>query len=823
MILLGDFNCEESEKNMRMFCETYNFKHLVKKPTCFKNISHPSCIDLILTNKNRSFTSTKVLETGLSDHHKLTVTVLKAYFIKSKPKTVTYRCFKNFDETKFRNELQNKLNKNNFSNCNDFEKIFLLVLDGHAPCKEKLVRANESPFMNKKLKNAIMNRSRIRNKYLKSNTLENKIKYTKIRNYCVNLNRKTKREYYSNINIKNVIDNKKFWNTVKPLFSDKVKQTQNITLIEGNKIISDKRDVAEKINNFFSNAVPSLNIKINDENLTNTNNIEDPILRSIKKYEKHPSIIKINSSMNIQKNNFSFSHVATNDIISTIKQLDTSKATTHKNIPIKIFKQHIDLYTISIKNLFNTMIKDQNFPNNLKRADITPVHKKGETTNMCNYRPVSILPTISKVFEKLLYKQINSYISQYLSNNLCGFRQGFSAQHCLIVMIEEMKKSLDKGDVTGALLTDLSKAFDCISHDLLIAKLHAYGFDTDSLRLIHSYLSERQQRAKIDSTFSSWADIIYGVPQGSILGPLLFNIFINDMFLFTKVTKITNYADDNTPYVCGPNVTNVINKLESDSILLLKWFRDNGMKPNEDKCKLLISKTDDKIALLVGSQIVNSSHNEKLLGITIDNNLNFKEHVSNLCKKSSQKLHALAQISRYMSQNKLKVIMKAFITSQFGYCPLVWMFHSRKLNNHVNKIHERALRLVYKDNASSFTELLIKDNSVTIHDRNLQVLATEIYKTLNNLNPKIMKNIFTERDISYNLRKTKSFKTFNVKTVKYGTETLSFRGPKTWEMVPNVIKNSTSLMEFKSKIKTWTPTSCECRLCRTYIPNLGFI
>ena len=354
-------------------------------------------------------------------------------------------------------------------------------------------------------------------------------------------------------------------------------------------------------------------------------------------------------------NHFSFSHVATNDIISTIKQLDTSKATTHKNIPIKNFKQHIDLYTISIKNLFNTMIEGQTFPNNLKRADITPVHKKGETTNMCNYRPVSILPTISKVFEKLLYKQINSYISQYLSNNLCGFRQGFSAQHCLTVMIEEMKIFLDKGDVTGALLTDLSKAFDCISHDLLIAKLHAYGFDTDSLRLIHSYISERQQRTKIDSTFSSWADIIYGVPQGSILGPLLFNIFINDIFLFTKVTKITNYDDDSTPYVCGSNVTNVINKLESDSILLLKWFRDNGMKPNEDKCKLLISKTDDKIALLVGSQIVNSSHSEKLLGITIDNNLTFKEHVSNLqsCAKIIEKTVKNGLLSLATSNLKL--------------------------------------------------------------------------------------------------------------------------------------------------------------------------
>ena len=213
----------------------------------------------------------------------------------------------------------------------------------------------------------------------------------------------------------------------------------------------------------------------------------------------------------------------------------------------------------------------------------------------------------------------------------------------------------------------------------------------------------------------------------------------------------------------------------------------------------------------------------KLLGVTIDNELKFDEHVSKLCKKASQKLHALARVSNYMSQDKLRMLMKAFVESQFGYCPLVWMFHSRKLNNRINRLHERTLRLVYKDSLLTFEELLQKDNSFSIHHRNLQKLATEIYKVKNNLSPTIMEGIFPIREIPYDLRNKNPFRSCKVRTVFNGTETISFRGPKSWDIVPEDIKKSMSLSEFKSKIRKWKPEGCSCRLCKVYINKLGFI
>ena len=336
------------------------------------------------------------------------------------------------------------------------------------------------------------------------------------------------------------------------------------------------------------------------------------------------------------------------------------------------------------------------FHNELKEADIVPVHKKKSKFSKENYRPISILPNISKVYERCLYDQISNFFEDVFSKYQCGFRKGYSAQHCLLVMIEKWKKIVDYGGVFGALLTDLSKAFDCIPHDLIIAKLEAYGFQTDALNLVYDYLSNRKQRVKINETFSCWKDIEYGVPQGSILGPLLFNIHLCDLFYFLEDLDIASYADDTTIYTVKENKESVINALEASSLPLFTWFNNNFMKANSDKSHILLSCSEPSTALIDGSSI-ESNTKEILLGITIDRDLKFDEHVNNLCKKACQKLNALVRLAPFMNVDKKRMIMKAFIESQFGYCPLVWMFHSRSLNNKINRIQERALRITYND------------------------------------------------------------------------------------------------------------------------------
>ena len=335
----------------------------------------------------------------------------------------------------------------------------------------------------------------------------------------------------------------------------------------------------------------------------------------------------------------------------------------------------------------------------------------------------------------------------------CGFHKKYSTQHALIVMIEKTKKTIHKGGTFGALLTDLSKAFDCMTHDLLIAQLHALKFDMNAINLIFDYLTGRKQRVKINSRFSSYLDIFQGVPQGSILGPLLFNLFLCDLFLFVEEVDIMSYVDDNTPYVCSENVDVTLEKSEEVGKVLFEWFSNNLLKPNRDKCHLILS-TDEPFSINIDNEVIKNSNNEKLLGINLNNRIGSDTHVANICNQVSKKLHALARISQFMNIHKRRMTMKAFLASEFGYCPLVWMFHSRKLKSRINKLHERALRMVYQDYVSSFTELLEKDKSTTIHNRNMQLLATELFKIKNGLSPDFMNEMFIENaQHYYDLRK----------------------------------------------------------------------
>ena len=199
-----------------------------------------------------------------------------------------------------------------------------------------------------------------------------------------------------------------------------------------------------------------------------------------------------------------------------------------------------------ISNIINKALDEGTFPNILKKAEVIPVYKKCDKLNKSNYRPVSILTILAKVFEKFLAHQITPFLNIVFSCHLSAFRQGYCWQDTLLTLIENWRKDLLKNNKIGALLMDLSKAFDCMPHELLIAKFKAYGVQDQSIKIIKSYLSDREQRVRIGDAHSSWKTTIKGVPQGSVLGPIFFNVFINDIFYFIKRARLTNYVDDNT-------------------------------------------------------------------------------------------------------------------------------------------------------------------------------------------------------------------------------------------------------------------------------------
>ena len=221
---------------------------------------------------------------------------------------------------------------------------------------------------------------------------------------------------------------------------------------------------------------------------------------------------------------------------------------------------------------------------------------------------------MSKVFERIMYTQIESFTKDKLSKLLTGLGKNHSTQNCLINMLEQWKNTLDKGGFVCAMFMDLSKAFDTINHYLLIAKLGAYGFQKDALSFMKSYLTKRRQRVRVNSNFSAWERSISGVPQGSILGPLLFNIFLNDLFLFVEYSDLSSYADGNTLYSCGNNLEEVKQALREDFQIVIKWFYENYMVLSSGKCHFMClgKNTENETYFFYNTEMKNSSE-EKIL------------------------------------------------------------------------------------------------------------------------------------------------------------------------------------------------------------------
>ena len=841
IILAGDLNVDmdipknDSKGLLSGLCENFGLSNLINKKTCTKK-SEGSSLDVLLTNHNRCFQHTCVIETGISDHHKLIGSFLKSKFQKLPPKNVFYRDYKKFDETVFLDELA-AINFVNLFELEKQDKYDILtnhvsaLIDKHAPLKRIKVRGNNKLFLTKKLRGAIMNRSRLRTKYNKWQSRENYIAYRKAKRECDILTDEAKKQYFRDATANGTITNKDFWKIMKPALTNKgIISSDTIILEENGEQISDESKLVDIFNNHYINIVQSTTgnppSALGDP--SDPTKDRDTVKVIIDKFADHPIILKIRENKLLPNETFSLPAATKEEINKIMKNIDTTKSCGPDKIPPKFVKMSANILDATLANVINENVQKCTFSESAKHANVPPIFKKDDRSKKVNYRPVSLLNTFSKVLERWTNNKIEPFVNNILSKFISAYRKKYSSNHVLLRIIEEWKSNLDNKKFVGAVLMDLSKAFDCIPHDLLIAKLGAYGFELDTLVYFYSYLKRRKQSVKINNIFSNFQFLLSGVPQGSILGPILFNIFINDLILWIDASNLHNFADDNTLSASANSIRDLISTLENDSEIAIKWFKDNGMSVNPDKFHgIIINKCgrhSDTHKLNFAGFEITTEKVVNLLGIDIDYKLNFNNHIGTLCKKAAGQLNAICRMGKFIGENEKKVLIQSFVNSNFNYCPLVWFFTSPESLRKIERIQERSLRILYDDFHSTTKYLNVKAISTTFLVKQHKNLAIEIFKTLRDLNPEFMKDIFAQNWNPYQLRDNSrhesDLKAQKHKAFTYGECSLRVLGPNIWNALPIDMKNCVSLLHFKKLVKTWEGPRCSCKMCKALNPQL---
>ena len=811
IVITGDLNLNlldieadsSSGRKLQTFMDIFDCKNLVKEPTCFAG-NIPTLIDVIITNCSKKFAKTITLSTGLSDHHNMVVGTLKRHAPSIQNREITYRSYKNLDADRLKHDIE----QIPFSVCSVFDdiddtywafnKLLGNVIDEHIPIKAKRVRKHEAPFVTREYRQMLRKKATYWHNYLSNKNNANWETYRSARNKCTSLKRKAIRGYFDE-RCQGGTNGREFWNTIRPFITNKGSRNQNTILLrEQDEIITKTPQVCDIFNHHFANVAADIGPK--QANIDYTNH---PSLDAIRKNNKTPR-------------NFNFRSVRPEEIAEKLKCLKANKATGCDQMPAKILKIISPSLATPLANLVNMSLSQSQFPQELKLADVSPIFKKKDNLDKANYRPVSILPSISKIFEGIMADQMTHHFETIFDNFLSAFRKTYGCQSLLLRIIEDWRHALDNKQIVGAVLTDLSKAFDCLPHTLLLEKLKAYGLSGNAKKLLESYLTRRKQRVKIGQVTSEWQEVLKGVPQGSILGPVLFNIFMNDLHYFINDCQLYGYADDNTLSKTANDVVSLSRALESDTATTLSWFENNHMCANPDKFQAIVlgMKNPELVSLKIGGSNIKPATNVTLLGMDLDNKLKFDSHIHDICRKAAKQINALKRLSKLLNLESRMAIFRSFIMSNFNYCCLVWHACGAKNTHKLEKLQERALRFVYLDTDSNYNELLDRADLATLHLGRMRTLATEVYKSIHKLNPPYIQDLYKPKITTHNLRAQNNLHIPRVNSTTYGLHSSSYLGAKIWNELPQNIKSAVNLSSFRKLVKTWSGENCRCAYCR---------
>ena len=507
-----------------------------------------------------------------------------------------------------------------------------------------------------------------------------------------------------------------------------------------------------------------------------------------------------------------------NEFVSKfLSNIDINKATGTDRIGPRLLKLAAPYITNEITYICNHSITMSVFPSKWKEAKVAPLHKSGTHEELNNYRPISILPVLSKVLEKHVHKSLSEFLHEHslLHKTQSGFRAKHSCETALVNMVDLWLDAMDHGQMVGVVLVDFNKAFDLVDHEILLNKLEIYGIKDEALLWFDTYLTNRKQQVTINNNQSEFKNISYGVPQGSILGPLLFLLFINDLPLYTNNVFTDLYADDTTLYIIGDSMEQIEDNLQTALNNLHVWCKSNGMVLNSAKTKVMLVTTNqrrkrldhDSLDLKFNNDDLNAISNDKILGVFVDHNLTWSEHIKHLTKKIASSTWLLSKIKRFLSREHRVQFYKSYIQPHVDFCNIVWGSSSESNKSRILKQQKRVCRVILDYNVDDCDEAMKSLKIMSIYDRLYLRKAKFMFKVYNNEAPRYISENFTLRDninTSINLRSTSSGCFIPPKPrTEFFKHSMRYSGCLIWNSLPDEVKSAQTIATFHNRCLQW--------------------